>query len=398
MPSAQIFCLSEDAVVSGQLRVDLERRGWSVFLTLFGSAPKIGTGSPDSTFIGWLPHRVDRHSDLIGQLAIVGAEAQQTLILVPGEVTLPGQIPLPPNATLLVVDAFDYDRTFEDIFRALHAPWPTWLDVRVRPSQLTRPTGVGWWSEDLVVADERFEHVVRIGPDNSTVLLPGLSEPQHVDVDRRQLLVANKGGDEIVVASLVDDMASEVGCVRNIEGEFAHPHAARQAQYHVAIADTDHHRVLLGAGQLHRSEDIAWTVIGGLSGPCDISLSQGLLLVADTFSHRVLAYDLDGSALGVVGQYGVRMGDFSYPVGVTTWRDYVFVSDEEGKRLQVLQMQRGRNVVDFTPIGMLARSVIRSPFGLDVNRENRLAVSDRDRRCVWLVDIEPALKELTWDG
>jgi hypothetical protein len=398
MPAAQIYCLNEDAGLAGQLRIDLERRGWSVFLTLFGSAPKIDPRAQGSATIGWLPARPDQHGTLLEQIAELGNRSAQTLILVPGDSPLPEELPLADNTSLVVLDAFDYDRTFEDVFRALYAPWPSWLDVRVRPSQLSRPTGVGWWTEDVVVADERFEHVVRIGPDTSAVLIPGLSEPHHVTADRRQLLVANKEGNEIVIATVVDDMASDVRCIREPSGGLAHPHAARQAYYYAAIADTDHHRILLGEGQLHRSDDIAWTEIDGFRGPCDVRIANGLVFVADTFAHRVCAYNFDGTRLGETGQYGADRGHLAYPVGLATWRQYLFVAEEETKRLQVFEISQKATVVHFRSLGFLGQPLIRSPFGMDVNRENRLAVVDRDQRCVWLLDIEQAMEGLALDG
>lgn len=269
--------------------------------------------------------------------------------------------------------------------------------MRVHPSLLQRPVGVGWWTDDLIVSCERYEHVVRIGVDSTGVLLPGLSEPHHVSADRRQLLVANKSADEIIVATIVDDMATDISPIREINGvRLAHPHAARQSNYRVALADTDNHRVMLATGQLH-STTPDWfevTPTKPFFGPCDVQITSSHVLVCDTFNHRIVVLDIDGLEIGEFGQYGEADGEFKYPVAVYCWQNYVFVAEEEGKRLQVLQVTYANGGVQAqTVVSALAPRAIRSPFGLSVNRANRLAVVDRDRLCVWLVDLEEASYE-----
>jgi len=218
-----------------------------------------------------------------------------------------------------------------------------------------------------------------------------------VSADRRQLLVANKSADEIIVATIVDDMATDISPIREINGvRLAHPHAARQSNYRVALADTDNHRVMLATGQLH-STTPDWfevTPTKPFFGPCDVQITSSHVLVCDTFNHRIVVLDIDGLEIGEFGQYGEADGEFKYPVAVYCWQNYVFVAEEEGKRLQVLQVTYANGGVQAqTVVSALAPRAIRSPFGLSVNRANRLAVVDRDRLCVWLVDLEEASYE-----
>jgi hypothetical protein len=109
-------------------------------------------------------------------------------------------------------------------------------------------------------------------------------------------------------------------------------------------------------------------------------------------NHRVLAFEHTGAFVGEFGSYGEGMHEFRYPVGVVTWSDFLIVADEESKRLRVFNRPHEKD--DFPPDSVLqdlAAPWLRSPFGMAINRENRLAVTDRDQRCVWIIDLETAL-------
>lgn len=398
MPAAQIYVSSSDAPQVGAIRMELAKRGWDVHLAVFGSTPKVDLGpDSDSVVVSWLPKNPVEAAEFFDWVTKVGSLSTRKVYLTSPNFRPPILTDPDGHTSIIHVNVFDEDQTFAEMFRALHAPWPSWLDLRVRPSLLQRPVGVGWWTDDLIVSCERYEHVVRIGVDSTSVLLPGLSEPHHVTSDRRQLLVANKGADEIIIATLADDMATDISPIRTINGDrLAHPHAARQSNYRVAIADTDNNRVLLSTGQLHSSTEdwYAVTPTKPFTGPCDVQIAGSHILVCDTFNHRIVVFDIHGVEIGEFGQYGEADGEFKYPIAVYSWQNYVLVAEEEGKRLQVLQVTYANGGVQAqTVVSALASHAIRSPYGLSVNRANRLAVVDRDRICVWLVDLEEASRD-----
>ena len=396
MPSIQLLVDSADAHIGETLYRDLSRRGWSVFMGAFGTEILVGEDQGVDTIVCWLPAQREKCSDALDLLHGLENVPIPVTLAIPPNCHLPPWLGARSSTRVILQNRVDYDRAFEDVFRALLSPWPAWLDVRVRPSVIERPTGVDWWSEDLLVADERFEHLIRIGPDTMTVLLSGLSEPHHVFVDRRQVLIANKSANEVLVFRLVDDMATDIFTLRHCQPNqpLAHPHAAAQSHDRVAIADTDNNQVFVGHGQLHRNRIESWTVLKDsdhLRTPCAVFIDGRFIWVASTFTHEIVAFDHSGSWVGSFGKYGDGPGEFRFPVAIAVWQDNMFVADEENKRLQVLQIVPPDEGLLKPLISGFGAPWVRSPFGLGVNRENKLAIVDRDYRCVWIADLGEAL-------
>jgi hypothetical protein len=131
-----------------------------------------------------------------------------------------------------------------------------------------------------------------------------------------------------------------------------------------------------------------------LQYPCGVCLDESGFWVADTYNHRVLKFDRDGRQLGAYGSHGDGPSDFAFPVGILRWRDLLFVADESNERLKVLQVieEDGGNTSLMPRHNQLGASTIGQPFGLSVNRNNRLAVSDRKQKCIWLVDLVKLLQ------
>lgn len=396
MPLLQLMVDAVDAPIGERLQQDLSTRGWGVSLAGFGSALLVGNNLGVDHIVCWIPTEATRQLSAYESLRALDSEETALVLAVPNDSATPEWLMARNSVQIIHQNRIDYDRSFEDLLRSLLMPWASWLDVRVRPSVMQQPTGVDWWSEDLIVADERYEHIVRVGPDSSGVLLPGLSEPHHVFIDRRRILVANKAANEILISELADDMATNIWSLRECEPgvQLAHPHAAVQSHDCVAIADTDNHRLFLGRGRFVESAATKWKTIEDadqLQTPCSVFIDGDTIWVASTFSHRVVAFSHDGDLLGSFGGYGDEPGQFRYPVALCTWRDYLFVADEENKRIQVFQ----KRPFDQGPPPSIETRFggpwVRSPFGLGINRSNRLAVTDRDRRCVWLIDLEEAL-------
>lgn len=301
----------------------------------------------------------------------------------------------------------NYDTVFADLFRYLVGAYcPSWLDVECRPSQVQAPTGVGWWSDDLIVADERYEHVVRTSPDSTSVLVPGLREPHHIAIDRRKLLVANKGANEILLADIVGELASNIRSISSINGQqLSHPTAVHQSHHVTVIADTDHHRVLATRDDVWEAEQPSWYELRPNSPfffPCGLFIDDHAIWVADTFNHRIIVFDHDGRQLGEFGSYGSGDAEFSYPVNIVSWQGYILVADEAAERIQIFRRLQApvENGHTYTELALalvepnFGRPWLGTPFGLSINRERQLAIGDRERRCIWRIDLQTALQEL----
>lgn len=288
----------------------------------------------------------------------------------------------------------DHDTVFEQLFKTLVGPFPRWLDVRVRPSLISAPTGLSWWSDELLVADEHYGQVVLVSAGATKVVVDGLSEPHHVHVDKSSLLVANRGDHSLIIACLEAGSAKDIRAV----GGLRHPSGVHQSHGVTAIADTDNHRVVLTDRDPTAAAASRWrpaSVRGGLRYPGAVDGNGLWIWVADTFHHRLVVLDHAGRQVRDFNGYGLEPGRFAYPVGLASWRRRLFVADAEPQRIQAFGVDPGDRHLQPSLYelgdGRLGHPWIGSPFALAVNRHGRLAVSDRLRRCVWLIDLPEAL-------
>lgn len=394
MSQITIVRTAEDLEFCERLRSDLVAREWSVLC--HSPASTFQNLQRDSIILFILPQSSSSRKEVLIRIdAALSLESKIILLDSSRTLELPTSILNQGVSAHLSINGLSYDRVFEDLYRALLGPFPSWLDLRVRPSLVLRPTGTAWWSEDLFVADEGYEHVVRLGPSDSNIVLPGLMEPQHIHLDRRNLVIANKSADEVLVVGLDNNTALEVQSIRDAAGPLRRPHAATYSFFSAAIADTDHHRVTVSRPGFKNPVWTDLTPILPFNTPCAMHLNQKWTWVVDTFNHRVVMFDMDGRERVASGEYGDDPGQFKYPVGLISWGNLVFVADEETARLQVLRLKSDSNEYYLSPlVANLGAPWIVQPFGLSINRENRLAVADRAQKCVWIIDLKNALSEI----
>lgn len=313
----------------------------------------------------------------------------------PRSVLLPIEpLEVPPHIRgLPTVAAYQmpFDLAFEALFRFLLGPLPPWLDVICRPSQIRRPTGAAWWSEDMILADEYYGHLIKLRNEDTSVILAGLDEPYHVHIDRQYIALANTGANEIITGRLRGGALADLASVISAAGiPFNRPHCAFTGNGYTVVADTDNHRVVYCGGRA-TSDTSDWCAMNGLtvSFPCSVYGSNESVWIADTFSHRLVNADLKGlnPPKCIIGKAGTGDEDFSFPVALCAWNDLLFVSDEQNCRLKVYRI--GQTSPVLVTAGMAA-DFIGSPMGVSVNRFLQALVADRNRRCYWVIDLRAA--------
>jgi hypothetical protein len=401
MPNVTILREAESLDITEKIRGDLASRGWAVRMNGFAS-DFLDHGyeyanMARSPVLAVMPEELERILPCLDKVERLLEADVDIVMMVPTKYKLPIHFYGKGIGAVIIKDKVHYDRVFEELFRWLAGPLPTWLDLRMRPSQIHRPTGVTWWTEDIFVADEKYEHVVRINTSESAVVVPGLSEPHHIHLDRRRLSIANKAADELLECDLSDDMASDVHPLSSIASlALARPHDVKCAHYTYAIADTDNHRVAYatGANDLRTADFKILNPQVPFSAPCGTFVDANSIWVADTFNHRLVEFDHDGIELQTLGSFGTGPYRFKYPVAIEGWNEYFFVADEQNESLQVYLRPDSEADPALKYVGQLAPGFIQQPFGLSVNRENRLAVGDRKQKCIWVVDLKPAVAEL----
>lgn len=389
MPALVLLREPDETGIAEQLRADLVLRDWAVTVDVHASRSAV---QGDRPIVSLLPDNDSPAAQALRRHVDAGADP---ILVVRRGQQLPDWVHNKGCRGTVMQGHVGYERLFEDLYRLLLGPLPPWLDLRLRPSHLLAPTGVAWWNEDVYVADDKYDHVARIGTTESAIVLPGLNEPHHLHLDRRTLTVSNKAADELLVVQLVDGLASNVTPLTEASGPVRRPHAAQLSLFGAAVADTDHHRVLVSWEPGENPRQIAWTQVSTrvpLNAPCGVQMDGDMLWIADTFNHRIVAVHRRDGEIGDFGSYGDGNSRFRFPVGIASWRDLIFVADENGKRLHAYAWSRADDgsLLVRTITTSLGAPFIRQPFGLSVNRESRLAVADRSQRCVWLVDLEDA--------
>jgi 3-phytase len=79
-------------------------------------------------------------------------------------------------------------------------------------------------------------------------------------------------------------------------------------------------------------------------------------------SHRLLVFDVDsGELLRTVGERGTGPGQFIRPNGIAIHGDLAFVSERDGRRVQVLQLPA------LSSVGTFGEGELRSPYGVWVH-------------------------------
>ncbi len=406
-PPAVLLVVSDaDRRLARQLRIDLRRRGFVANLGEPGSrattdATSLGTALRSIVFV---PHNPSNPGFGVRALRHVDQVAGRAPVIVLADIAderIDNLSSQPEAIVRYGGGGLDYDGVFEQILGLLLGPLPTWLDLRAAPSLLVAPTGVAWWADDLLVADEHSGQVVRIGAADTRMVVAGLREPHHLHLDRHKLLVTDKGGQRVLVGTLEGGSVHDVRSVMGTGG-LLHPNGVHQAEGILAIADTDHHRVVFTTDDLWAShkrpvfDEVEAS--GGFRYPCGVLVDRDFIWIADTFHHRLVAADHAGLELTEFAGYGWSAGRFAYPTSLARWSSFLFVADAEARRVQTFRVEHDDTLNLATQDGLgvaegeLGRPWIAHPFGLAVNHNGRLAVADRLRRCVWLVDL-PTLAE-----
>src|SRR6266568_422179 len=295
------------------------------------------------------------------------------------------------QAYQVVWDSGRLSQLLSEVIRAITGPWPFWLEARFAAEDVIEPTGVAWWSNDLLIAATHRDHLIQLSDAGGvSLVLPGLSEPHPVTVDRRQIFVANVGENNIITAQIVHGQAAALReiDVGPLDPGLDRPHSATRIGNLMAIADTDNNRVVMGREQ----QPSSWLTLDGAAPgqpfrfPCGLHFSVNQLWVTNRDVGLIDLFELSPRP-----RHLMRFGDDCLvdPNALIRWRDFLIVADEQRRSLPVFRIQEHKGMIHAVDsIGELAVPVLGSPFGLSINRGERLAVADRDLGCVWTIALE----------
>ena len=128
-------------------------------------------------------------------------------------------------------------------------------------------------------------------------------------------------------------------------------------------------------------------VIGQGSGnsrlvdPDGVAVTDNVIAVSDYGSHQVKKYSLQGELLSVIGGYGNKNGQFSYPMGLAfNNNNLLYVVDHINHRVQVFQ-QDDTFAFTFGNIGSNAGQ-FQFPGRIAIDPNNNVLVTDLFGNCI----------------
>ena len=234
---------------------------------------------------------------------------------------------------------------------------------------------------------------IAVGPDGEVYV---------VDSDNARIQVFSSDGAFLRQWGSYCDVETGAGC---LDPDGAGPLALGDGQFkepwgididedgQVYVADTWNHRVQ--AFEPDGSFVAKWGRFGQVSsaaggedlfyGPRDLAVDdQGRVFVSDTGNKRIMVFDRNGSYLAQWGGGGLTAGNFEEPVGLALDSDgNLYVADTWNRRVQVFGP--AYNYIREWPVeGWLGTNVTNKPF-IDVDAQGRVYVTDPEgfRVCVF---------------
>jgi uncharacterized protein (TIGR03663 family) len=239
------------------------------------------------------------------------------------------------------------------------------------------------WGGETGTAPGQFNHPrgVAVGPDGDIYV---------VDSDNARVQIFDPNGAFLREWGSYCNLENGQGCVDpdgdgpldSGDGQFREPWGiAVSDDGRVYVADTWNHRI-----QAFDTEGTFLTrwgafgetasAIGLFYGPRDVATdAEGRVYVTDTGNERVVVYDADGSYLDQWGGEGLEPGQFAEPVGIALdWLSNVYVADTWNRRVQVFDAN-GAFLREWEVDAWYGQSVVNKPF-LAVDELGRVYATD----------------------
>jgi hypothetical protein len=272
---------------------------------------------------------------------------------------------------------------------------PRWLEL-VESSELKNPTGIAAFANGYFVSDHTKGHVVRFTEGQSEVIYSGLNRPHHIAIWGDLLLVADSHNNQIVC---LDWTGKPTWSKRRFGTEILRrPHAIAvysTREFYVLNSDRDAAFRVADGKMTARTDPVEPEGVP-LATPCGMAHNPTEIMIADTYNHRICAFDFELNYLGSFGERGSGPGAFQYPVGLAAWHGWVFVADEHNQRLQLWKVRdrtlwrRGGQIADPVASSLLS-PWLTSPFGVCISSSGRCFITDRVQGRVLSFDVVPFL-------
>jgi DNA-binding beta-propeller fold protein YncE len=238
-------------------------------------------------------------------------------------------------------------------------PEEIWCDTGTGPGQVVYPRGLAYSpKDDTVFVVDRMARIQQL--DHAGKCLNAWSLPQR-------------------------QMGKPVGLTVGPDGN-------------IYVPDTHYQRIIVYSHDGH--EIRRWGSAGHADGqfiyPTDVEFdSKGRLFVSEYGDNdRIQVFDQQGSFLYKFGRFGQGDGEFSRPQDMVIENDLIYLTDACNHRIDVFKTD-GTWVRNMGSCGS-ALGQFRFPYGLDMDREGHLIVSEFGNNRVQMIDKETGRGLRTW--
>ena len=157
----------------------------------------------------------------------------------------------------------------------------------------------------------------------------------------------------------------------------------------IIVADSSNHRIQIFDcnGGFVNEFGAFGTTAGDFDCLAGVTCSRnGNIVVSDRYNHRIQIFDRYGQLKKTFGREGIGHGQLSYPWGVVTSQNHVFIVDKENHRIQVFTKE-GTFVRVFGRFGEEPGNM-NHPTYIALTPDNKVVVSDTDNHRVQVFTAE----------
>jgi sugar lactone lactonase YvrE len=212
---------------------------------------------------------------------------------------------------------------------------------------------------DLEVARSTLRNVFK-GKDDS----PLFTRPYGLAWDGDALVVADPGAQQVIRIDLNGKIWVSTG------SHFEFPTAVAACEQGIVVSDARAGRVVLLDRQLRPKAKLAES----LHRPTGVACTRGRIFVVETGNHRVLMLDDDGATRSI-GSHGIAVGNFNYPTSIVLDGSTLWIGDALNFRVHRYDLTKMEFVSTFGRLGDSEGEMPR-PKGIAVDRFGNLWVSD----------------------
>lgn len=234
---------------------------------------------------------------------------------------------------------------------------------------LIEPTGVAILKNKIFVSDHSTGTISRYNMfGRHEKEKAALYQPHHITIQDENLYVCDTSNNRIIIYDYELNQLQYIS-----HPKLSRPHGiAIMEKNKLLIANADRHSILFISK--NKAKEYFSTLDGeSFHFPCGIYSHDERIYVVDTFNHRILVMSKNLEKITSFGSKGTGDNQFICPVALLFIDNFILISDETNKRLQLWEEVK-RDVFKWRKSNIMP--IIKSPFGLATDNKH-VFIADR---------------------